>query len=138
MKRKSTKKKVVEANSIQLYDTTGRLRIVLDAGDDSGFASINLFSTTGNIIQISTQPDGSLAISLMGQRSTAHATLGLSHDEAAGLHLSDRDGKLGTTLGALPGDTHRLVLFDGGQPYWSTPKPKKQKVTKRTRTKSKQ
>lgn len=126
----------MEANCIHLYDTTGKLRIMLDAGDESGFASINLFSTTGKNIQISTQPNGSLAISLMGQRSTAHATLGLSDDEAPGLHLSDRDGKLGTTLGALLDDTHRLVLFDGGQPYWSTPKPKKCKVTKGTRTKS--
>lgn len=136
MKRRSTKKKILEANAIHLYDTTGKLRIMLDAGDESGFASINLFSTTGKSIQISTQPDGSVAISLMGKRCTAHATLALSHDEAAGLHLSDREGKLGTTIGAVFDETHRLMLFDGGQPYWRTPKPKKRRATKRTGTKS--
>jgi hypothetical protein len=127
-KKRKQKPKHITARSITLEDANGKPRIFMDAGDGDGYVTICLFGEGDRSIQISTSPEGGLHISLMGQRSTVSATLGMTADEDAGLSIRDRQGRLGTMLGSTfhpdPGE-HRLILFRDGQPYWSTPRQKK-------------
>jgi hypothetical protein len=125
------KPKNITAQSITLLDTTGKPRIVMDAWGEDVYAHICLFAKDGKSIQISTQPNGALVIALQGKR--CGATLSLDAGGDGGLSIRDREGLLGTMLGSIlvPGQ-HGLTLFHGGQPYWSSPEPPKQKKKKRS------
>ena len=131
-KRRKPQAKHITARSIILEDAKGKARIYMDAGDGNGYATICLFGEGDRSIQISTSPEGGLHISLLGKRSTVSATLGMTKDEDAGLSIRDRRGLLGTMLGSvLDSGEHRLILFRGGQPYWSTPRlPRRRKHKK--------
>jgi hypothetical protein len=118
-KAPNKKRKIIRANVIHLVDSTGKLRILLDAEEEGG--SIAVFANGGKSIQISTGSDGSLSVALFGKRD-AHASLTLAANETTELHLSGRDGKLGAMLGEEPDTlTHRLFLFKDGQLFWTTP-----------------
>ena len=123
---RAKKPRRITAQSISLVDATGKTRILMDAGSADGHASICLFAKDGRSIQISTQPNGTLIITLHGKRCLA--TLSVNAAEHGGLSIRDRRGLLGTTLGSvLESDQHRLTLFHDGESYWSTPGPPKQK-----------
>lgn len=121
---RKTKPKSIIANSITLVDGKGEPRILMDAGDGSGPASICVFGKEERSIQISASPDGVLSIALMGRRFDA--SLVVSPENDAGLCIRDRDGRLGTMLGSnYERGKHQLVLFQDGQPVWQSGAPKK-------------
>jgi hypothetical protein len=123
------KPKHITATSITLTDAQGKPRIFMDAGDGNGPASICIFGKEERSIQIQASPDGVLSIALLGSRFGA--SLVVSPESDAGLSIRDRDGRLGTMLGSVyEQGKHQLVLFEDGQPVWSSakaaqPKPKK-------------
>jgi hypothetical protein len=133
-KRKTIRKsKNIRANSITLVDSEGRARITLDAGGKDGHASICLFARDGKSVQISSQPEGAIAIHVFGRSCTSNICIGLSGDERGGIWISDASGRLGTILGEEPGtSTHRLLLFKDGQHFWQTPSGKKKSRTMRS------
>ena len=118
--------KHITASSITLVDAKGKPRIFMDAGDGSGPASICVYGKEERSIQIQASADGVLSIALLGSRFDA--SLAVSPNNDAGLSIRDRDGRLGTMLGSSyePGK-HQLVLFEDGQPVWSSAKPHKAK-----------
>jgi len=130
-KNRKPRSKHLTARSLTLEDAKGKPRIFMDAGDGDRYVTICLFGEHDRSIQITTSPEGGLHISLLGQRCNVSATLALTPDEDAGLSIRDRHGRLGTMLGSIlqPGK-HRLVLFQDGQPCWSTPRPVKRKKQK--------
>lgn len=129
-KRKAAPKRLT-ARSITLVDAKGKPRILLDPGNGDGYACICLYGEKDRSIQISTDPNGSLSIALLGPRFDA--SLGVSPDNDAGLCIRDRNGLLGTMLGSyLDPGKHQLVLFQDGQPVWSSAQPPK---TRRRKTK---
>jgi hypothetical protein len=123
------KPKHITATSITLTDAQGKPRIFMDAGDGNGPARICIFGKEERSIQIQASPDGVLSIALLGSRFGA--SLVVSPESDAGLSIRDRDGRLGTMLGSVyEQGKHQLVLFEDGQPVWSSakaaqPKPKK-------------
>ena len=127
---RTKKPKRITARSIAVVDATGKTRILMDASSADGCASICLFAKDGRSIEICTQPNGTLLIALHGRRCLA--TLSVNAGEDGGLSIRDRGGRLGTTLGSVfESGQHRLTLFHDGQPYWSTPRPPKQKKKRR-------
>lgn len=133
MKPASRNKKqlrTIKASRIELTDSEGRTRIILDAGTKDGYASICLFAPDGKSIQISNQPEGGIYIQICGRRCTSHIDIGVSGDESGHIVISGKKGQLGTLLGEEPGtSTHRLLLFKRGKHFWNTPtgKTKQQK-----------
>lgn len=122
------KPKHIVARSILLQDAKGQNRIFMDAGNGDGLVCICLYGQNGRSIQICTEPDGRLGISVLGEGATVSANLGMEADESAVLSLTDREGRLGTVLGSgFPKGEHRLALFRDGQPYWSAPSRKSRK-----------
>jgi hypothetical protein len=122
------KPKHITARSISLEDAKGKMRIYMDAGTGDGFASISLFGDSRSI-QLSTQPDGSVVISLQGKK--CFASLGMNANEDAGLSIRDRQGLLGTMLGSMfDSGEHHLTVFKNGQIYWSTRKSPIKKIKK--------
>jgi len=120
------KPKHITATSITLEDAQGKPRIFMDAGDGNGPASICIFGKDERSIQIQASPDGVLSIALLGNRFGA--SLAVSPENDAGLSIRDRDGRLGTMLGSVyEQGKHQLVLFQDGQPVWSSAKPRKAK-----------
>ena len=116
------KPKHITGNSITLEDAQGKPRIFMDAGDGNGPASICIFGKDERSIQIQASPDGVLSIALLGTRFDA--SLVVSPENNAGLSIRDRDGRLGTMLGSVyEQGKHQLVLFENGQPVWSSAKP---------------
>ncbi len=123
------KPKHITATSITLTDAQGKPRIFMDAGDGNGPASICIFGKEDRSIQIQASPDGVLSIALLGSRFGA--SLAVSPENDAGLSIRDRDGRLGTMLGSVyEQGKHQLVLFENGQPIWSSAKPRKAKRVK--------
>jgi hypothetical protein len=131
------KPKHIVARSIDLVDAKGNLRIHMDAGNGDGYALIWMLGEDGRSIQISTQPNGSMGVTVYGPRCTAFGTLGMSPDGRSGLHISDSQGRLGALLGSPPGkDDFRLMLFSDGQHQWSSAKstkPKRKKVPRKAK-----
>lgn len=126
-KKRKQKDRHITAHSITLLDSKGNARILMDAGNGDGYATICLFGEDDRSIQISTSAEGGLHISLLGKRSRVSASLGMNSNEDAGLSIRDRKGLLGTMLGStLDASVHQLVIFQDGQQYWSTPNPSKQ------------
>jgi len=127
------KPKHITATSITLEDAKGEPRICMDAGNGDGHVTIALFGQDNRSIQISTSPEGSMSIALLGSRF--EVSLAVSPNNNAGLSIRDREGLLGTMLGSIyePGK-HQLVLFQDGQPVWSTTPPRKTKRKKVTGT----
>ena len=113
------KPKRITATSITLVDSSGRPRIALDGGGDSGCASISVISPTEQYASIIAQPDGSLGISLDHDNIRLALTLGPS-----GLVIRDSAGLLAVTIGDL---FHRgepsITVYREGQPVWSAPTP---------------
>ena len=127
--KRKTKPKHVTASSITLVDALGKPRVFMDAGDGIGPASISVFGQEERSIQIQASPDGVLSIALFGSRFSA--SLAVSPENDAGLCIRDRDGRLGTMLGSVyEQGKHQLVLFEDGQPVWSSAKPRKSKRKK--------
>lgn len=108
-------------------DAKGEPRILLDAGEGDGFATISLWGKEGRSIQITTGPDGRLSICCSAKNGLVTAGFGISPEDATGLSLSDKIGRCGTILGAVA-DTneHALILFEDGRRLWSSRKPKAQ------------
>jgi len=118
--------KHITATSITLEDAQGKPRIFMDAGDGICPASICIFGKEGRSIQIQAAPDGVLSIALLGSRFGA--SLVVSPENDAGLSIRERDGRLGTMLGSIyEQGQHQLVLFQDGQPVWSSAKLQKAK-----------
>jgi len=131
MKVKTKKKaKHIVARSIELKDAKGKTCIYMDAGSGDGFSTICLFSNDERSIQISTSPEGSLHICLEGKKCSA--AFGMTSKENAGLSIRDKNGLLGTELGAaFDSDEHSLTLFRKGQVHWTT-RQQPQKKSKKT------
>src|SRR4051812_16676764 len=118
--KRNGKAKRITARSINLVDSDGKTRIVLDAGDSSGFSSICLFGKESGSIQICSQPNGALMVGLPSK--ACHAVLALNPSGDSQLALTDRKGRHGTTVGSMfePGN-HSVVLFKNGQVCWQIP-----------------
>ncbi|MBN8419287.1 MAG: hypothetical protein J0L73_10250 [Verrucomicrobia bacterium] len=120
------KPKHITASSITLVDALGKPRIFMDAGDGNCPASICIFGKEERSIQLQASADGALSIALLG--SHFGASLAVSPENDAGLSIRDRDGRLGAMLGSVyEQGKHQLVLFQNGQPVWSSAKPGKAK-----------
>jgi hypothetical protein len=129
---KAAKHRHIVAHSITLQDTKGNPRIYMDAGDEDGFATISLFGKNGRCILISSQPNGSLSIALVG--NGANGVLSMSPENDAGLSLSDRRGRLGARLGPSMGTGEpSLELFKDGQLCLTLPKTGRMRKKKRAR-----
>jgi hypothetical protein len=50
--------------SIAIVDSSGTTRISIDAGDGDGYAYIGLFGNSGNVINISSSPEGACEVRL--------------------------------------------------------------------------
>lgn len=123
------KPKNITASSITLVDALGKPRIFMDAGDGKCPASISIFGKEERSVQIQASSDGVLSIALLGSRFGA--SLVASPDNDATLCLRDRDGRLGTMLGSVDEQgKHQLVLFQDGQPVWSSAQPQKSRRRK--------
>ena len=122
MKPKIKKRaKHIVARSIELKDAKGKTRIFMDAGDGKGYSTICLFSNGDRSIQIAVTPEGSLHISLEGNKS--FAGFNMSATEDACLNIRDKNGLLGTELGAtFDSGEHNLTVFRNGQIHWTTRK----------------
>ena len=123
------KRRHITANSITLLDSTGKQRIILNAGGDDGYAVIGLYANDGKSVQISSDPDGAVQLAVFGKQCRSHISIHIGADEAGHISISNSDGKPGTIIGEEPKTgIHRLVLFKKGQHFWSTPSGKKSKT----------
>jgi len=110
--------KTITARLINLVDSEGKMRIVLDAGGSDSFASICLFDRVGGAIQICSQPNGALVIGIAKKRSQAVFALGPKGDSL--LSLTDRKGRLGARIeSSSKSGEHNVLLFKKGQICWS-------------------
>lgn len=107
----------ITARSLTLVDAAGRTRIVLDAGDEDGYANINVFSTTGENCELSAQPNGVIGLSFYGSPQT-----GLLAISKRGIDLRSRDGRFAVTIGDIFDDgVERITVYRDGQPVWEMP-----------------
>lgn len=108
------------------------MRILLDAGGDNGFASINLFAKDGrNGVVVGTQPSGAVVMSFNDANLYGMLTL-----SAAGITLRSPDGRLAVTLGRIFDDTDSLTVFRDGRPVWRSPLTRRPKAKSTPRRKS--
>jgi hypothetical protein len=110
----------ITAKSLTLVDSSGKPRILLDGGGDTGHASIRLLSPTGPSIQLSAQPSGIVAISLDQHGMAMALTIG-----PRGIIIRDTAGRLGVSIGDPFSDSGELVpsvtIYRDGQPVFSLP-----------------
>jgi hypothetical protein len=118
--------KQINATSMVLTDSEGRVRIFMNADGMNGCAHINLYGKDGKSIQILTQPDDAIGI-IFGSREVGNLIqIGIKADETGIVLIANKNGKLGTVLGEEPGtSTHRLLLFKDGKHIWNTPTGRK-------------
>ena len=118
----------IETSRITLRDSMGNVRIVLDAGDEEGFASINLFSKDGgNHLMLSSQPGGDVFLSFhKNVKPTGWLTL-----SAEGMCLHATDGTTAVTLGRIRDGTDSVVVYRDGRPVWRVPTEVKRKPANR-------
>jgi hypothetical protein len=118
----------IEASRITLRDSSGKVRIVLDAGGEEGFALINLFSKDGrNQVMLSSQPSGDVFLSFhKNVEPTGWLTL-----SAEGMSLNAADGTTAVTLGRMRGGTDSVVVYRDGKPVWRVPGEGKGKRVRR-------
>ena len=116
------KKKIIEANAINLTDSSGKVRITLDADGQDGFAYITLFSKSrSHSVHISAMPDDGVEISVKGKHGLAEATLMVTPEsDHCSIFVTDLDGKPAVTIGRFPyqEQPHEadVVVFKDGQP----------------------
>ena len=116
-KRRQRPPREVEASRIVVRDTKGRVRIILDAGGDDGFASVSLFAEDGrHSLWAGTQPGGAVVMSFGTPDFDGMVTL-----SAEGVALRARDGRLGVTVGRVYDGTDTVTVFRDGQPVWRAP-----------------
>jgi hypothetical protein len=107
----------IRAKSITLVDAAGRPRIIMDAGDEDGYAHFSVLSITGERIEISAQPNGTIALSL-----DELPRLGRIMITKLGFDLRTRDGKFAVTIGDFFGEgVESIIVYREGQSVWSMP-----------------
>ncbi len=107
----------ITTTSITLVDSSGKTRMLLDGGGDTGCASINLFSPTGQAVHIAAQPGGHVTLALDCKQVKLGITLG-----PCGLTIRDSKGLLGITVGdPFEDGTLSVTVFRDGQPIYSIP-----------------
>jgi len=122
----------IEGSRIILRDAAGKIRILLDAGSENGFASINFFSQSGaESIEIGTQPGGAVVMSFN------HGVHGMLTVSATGITLRSADGRLGVTLGRIVDDSDSLIVYRDGRPVWRSPSKEKPKAGQKPRRRRK-
>jgi hypothetical protein len=123
----------IEASRIVLRDALGKVRIVLDAGGDNGFACINLFAKDGrNSVVVGTQPNGVVVMSF--NDANLYGMLTLSR---AGITLRSPDGRLAVSLGRIFDDTDSITVFRDGRPVWRSPSTRRPKKTAKSKPRRK-
>ena len=107
----------ITARSLTLVDAAGRPRIMMSAGGEDGYANLTIASTTGELVEISAQPNGTIALSFHHSPRTGLLTI-----TKRGLNLRARDGKFAVTIGDMFDDgVERLTVYRDGQPVWEMP-----------------
>lgn len=116
------KKKIIEANAINLTDADGKVRISLDADLPDGVACITLLSKSGShSVHISAQPDDRVEISVRGKNGVANATMLVTPESNhCSISVTDPDGKPAVIVGRFPYEEkpHEadVVVYKNGQP----------------------
>jgi hypothetical protein len=109
----------IEATRLLLRDSSGKVRIMLDAGGEDGFASICIFSRVGRgSVQIGTQPGGNVVMSFGDKRLDDMLTL-----STRGMVLRAPDGRLGVVVGPVVDGRDDVTVFRDGHPVWSSSTP---------------
>ena len=107
----------ITARSLTLVDAAGRPRIIMDAGGDDGYAHLSVVSITGERLEISAQPHGTVALSLDHLPRCGRITI-----TQRGFDLRTQDGKFAVTMGDFFDEgVDRLVVYRDGQPVWEIP-----------------
>ena len=107
----------IEARSITLLDSNNQPRIIMDAGDQSGYASILLISNDKSMLSVSAQPSGKVILSFDKQPMSGMLTI-----SSDGICLRASDGKLAISIGRPFADNvDRVVVCRDGQPIWQEP-----------------
>jgi hypothetical protein len=92
MKKSKQRLKVLTANTIVLNDPNGNPRILLDASNEDGFATVTLFAKDRSSINISCDPDSHCAISIHHPDGKTAAVIGVKPDKQSGIELRDDNG----------------------------------------------
>jgi hypothetical protein len=107
----------ITAKSLTLVDASGRPRIIMNAGGADGYANFTVVSATGERLEISAQPNGTVALSF-----DQPPRLGLLTLTKQGFDLRAADGKFAVTIGDILGDgVVRIVVYREGQAIWKQP-----------------
>ncbi len=83
----------ITARSLTLVDAAGRPRIMMSAGGEDGYANLTITSTTGELVEISAQPNGTIALSFHHSPRTGLLTI-----TKRGLDLRAPDGRFAVTI----------------------------------------
>ena len=111
------KPREIEGSRLVLRDASGKVRIMLDAGGDDGFASICIFSPDGRgSMQVGTQPSGAVVMSFGNERMDGMLTLSTN-----GMVLRAQDGRLGVVVGSVVEGQDVVTVYRDGQPVWASP-----------------
>jgi hypothetical protein len=110
----------ITARSITVVDAAGRPRIMMNGGEGDGFATLTVISTTGERLDISAQPHGTIALSL-GDTALLHRIVMTTR----GFDLRARDGgAFAVTIGDFFDEgVDRVIVYRNGEVVWSMPVP---------------
>src|SRR4051812_46494701 len=110
----------ITAKSLTLVDSSGKPRVLLDGGGDTGHAAICLFSPAGPSIQLTAQPSGIVGISLDQHGMAMALTIG-----PRDITIRDSVGRLAITIGDPFSESGTQIpsvtIYRDGQPIFSLP-----------------
>jgi hypothetical protein len=107
----------ITARRITLVDAAGQPRIIMDAGGEDGYAQFTILSTSGERLEISAQPNGTVGLSF-DQPSRLGQLMLTKH----GFDLRAANGKFAITIGDFFDEgVERIIVYRKGQPIWSMP-----------------
>lgn len=121
--KRSPKGKDIVARSITLTDSKGKARIYMGVNDDPASASICLFGPRDRAIEISSDHEGGLHISLRDGTGKIVAGFGITSDNRVGISLFDHRTGSRTELGSDgTGQPPHFTIHHHGQQHWTTRK----------------